>query len=222
MRHLFLTFILLSIAPGLVLGAVPLLTKTDESAKVQAPLNPDENAAGGIVVLDLDKVLYESDVARYIQEQVEIERSAFQKEVEGYEADLRNQEQALKAKQESHEAEQKPGMTLKESHTLGATGDKDLLAERNKFEANVAEVQKKVSGKGKLLEESFNNARSEVINTVMEIVNKLAKDNTYKIVLPRNAVLYRLDHLDITNQVMEALNNRMKKVDLKLSPKKGA
>ena len=150
-------------------------------------------------VLDQDKILYESDVARYIQDQVEKQRGAFQKEVEGYEADLRAQEQALKEKQASSKGD-----------------DKDALEMQRNFEENVKEVQKKVSGRGKLLEERFNDARSKIIQGMMDVVGDVVRDEKISLVISKNAVLYRAEDLDITDKVLERLNNRMKTVDLKL------
>lgn len=150
-------------------------------------------------VLDQDKVLYESDVARYIQDQVEKQRSAFQKEVEGFEADLRAQEQSLKEKQASSKGD-----------------DKEALEMQRTFEENVKEVQKKVSGRGKLLEERFNDARSKIIQGMMDVVGEVVVDEKISLVISKNAVLYRAEDLDITEKVLERLNKRMKTVDLKL------
>jgi outer membrane protein len=150
-------------------------------------------------VLDIDKVLHESLVGKFIQEQVDQKRSELQKEIEGHETNLREDEKKLRELQNKE----------------GATPD-DLRAKQAIFEGKVADIQKAFGSKSKTLEEAFNAARAEVIQTIVKLVAELADEHKTTLVLPKNVVMFRDESYEFTDELMARLNKRLPTVKIKI------
>jgi Outer membrane protein len=149
-----------------------------------------------LAVLDIEKVLHESKVAEQIQKTVEVKREEFQKEVESFEQELRAEEAKLKA--------------------LQASNDKNYQAQQTKFEAKVTEVQKKLGSHSKLLEETFNNARGQVIQRIMMIVEHYAEEHNYTLVIPKSFVIFRENGYEITDDILDRVNKELPSIEIKL------
>ena len=149
-----------------------------------------------LAVLDIEKVLHESKVAEQIQKTIEIKREEFQKEVESFERELRTDEAKLKA--------------------LQASNDKDYQTQQSKFEAKVTEVQKRLGGHSKTLEEVFNNARGQVIQKIMLIVENYAEEQNYTIVIPKSFVIFRENGYEITEDILARVNKELPSIEIKL------
>ncbi|MCL1979862.1 MAG: OmpH family outer membrane protein [Proteobacteria bacterium] len=99
----------------------------------------------------------------------------------------------------------------KESEKKGAAWSDSVKREK------IAAFQKKrqdFDDKQNNANEEMRKLREQQINPVIkkleEVVAKLAADNGYAIVLPRNVVLYATDAVDISNTVITELNKVMK------------
>lgn len=145
-------------------------------------------------VLDIDRVIRDAAVSTYIQETVEERRTALQKDVEGYEKELRAQETALKNLQNKR--------------------DPNFENEQKSFENKVTDVQKRLSGRTKILEKSFHEARSKVIRQIMALVNELAEAEGITLVIPKNVVMYQDEGYDITDRILARLDKDMPKIDI--------
>lgn len=147
-----------------------------------------------LAVLDIDRVIRDAVVTTYIQKTVEERRTALQKDVEGYEKELRSQETLLKNLQNKR--------------------DPSFEKAQKVFENKVTDVQKRLSGRTKILEKSFHDARSQVIQQVMALVNELAESEGITLVIPKNVVMYQDDGYDITDRILARLDKDMPKIDI--------
>lgn len=170
---------------------VPPLASAVEVPAADTPLK--------IGIIDIDKVLHESSVGKFIQAQVDQKRSELQKEIEGHEANLREDEKQLR------ELQSKEGTTPEQ-----------VRAEQTKFEGKVDGIQKTFGSKSKALEEAFNGARSEVIQTIMKLVSEIADERKITLVLPKNVVMFRDDAFEFTDELMSRLNKRLPTVKINL------
>lgn len=154
--------------------------------------DPQERAsqAFSCAVLDQERVLFESQAAQDVRAQIESQRAAFQKEIDQQEKALRQEEDALKTAQP----------TLSEEA---------FLERRTAFETRVGEVHKKVALRRAQLEHAFHKAREEIVGAMNKIVAQLSQETGTTLVLPKGAVLYALDSLDITQEVLSKLNHTL-------------
>jgi Skp family chaperone for outer membrane proteins len=80
------------------------------------------------------------------------------------------------------------------------------------FQKKFAEAQGTVREKQERLEYSTNQAMSEVLNTLRVVSQSAAAAKGINVVVPQGAVLYFDPAMDITNQVMSGLNQRLPSV----------
>lgn len=147
-----------------------------------------------LAVLDIDRVIGEAAVSTYIQQTVEERRTALQKDVEGYEKELRVQEADLKILQNKR--------------------DPNFENAQKTFENKVTDVQKRLSERTKILEKAFHDARSRVIQHIMALVSGLAESDGVTLVIPKNVVMYQEAGYDITDRILERLNKEMPTIDI--------
>ena len=150
-----------------------------------------------IAVVDLDLILHESKVAQHIQKYSDTERAKFKQEAEKFEAKLRKEDEELKKFQSQEK-----------------TKPEEYKKKQSVFEAHVSEVKRELNTKGRLLEDSFNRARTEVIQKLMTLLNQMAEKNGYTLVLPKNVILLRDPAYDITDKLLEELNTQMPSVKI--------
>jgi Skp family chaperone for outer membrane proteins len=50
---------------------------------------------------------------------------------------------------------------------------------------------------------------------LFDIISNIAKEQNIQLVLPKSQTLYNTNSIDITNQVLQALNNKLKTVDVR-------
>jgi len=112
---------------------------------------------------------------------------------------------SLKSDQDSFIAMQKEGEKKGAAWSDSVKREKAaaFLKKRQEFEKKQANANEELR---KLREQQIN----PVIKKLEEVVAKIAADNGYAIVLPRNMVLYATDAVDISNTVITELNKVMK------------
>lgn len=157
-----------------------------------AVLLPNQaQAQGKIGVLDMNKVLSNSNAGKKAQNVIEQKMTSYKKSFE-------KEGKALMAMREELE---KKGQSLSES------------ARKTKIEA----FQKK----GRELAEKENAANTElqklreqhiqpIVKKLEEVVEKIAQKEGYAVILPRNVVLYQTASIDITDKVIAELNKSLK------------
>ena len=148
-----------------------------------------------IAVLDVDRIQHDAKAMLYIQKMVEQKRALFQKEVETYEQKLRKDKEAL------DELHKKQASNYSEQQSL--------------FDKKVTDVQKELGKRSKILEEAFQNARSEVLQKLMEIAVEMAKEEGYEMIIPKSIVIYSAGD-EITDKVLKQLDTQLPKINIQL------
>lgn len=85
-------------------------------------------------------------------------------------------------------------------------------ARRRDFEKKVQEAQRKVQERSRALEQSFNNARNEIGQVVLKVINDIAVQRGITVVLDRAQVQFASDQNDITADTIKMLDQRLTSV----------
>ncbi len=179
-------------APASVLAvlAVVALLAFSGPAAAQDPL-----PGVTIAVVDMERLLQESDAAINIQEQLDVEREAFAAEVTRLEEELRASEQELR----------------RQRTVLAQDAFNEQL---RAFEERAATTQREVQARNRALEAGLNQALSVLLNNAREVVAEIAQERGANVVLARRQVLLADRSLELTEAVMAALNERLPSVEV--------
>ncbi len=93
----------------------------------------------------------------------------------------------------------------------------ELNEKAKAFRKQAASVQKEVENRKRTLDAAFNKAMNSVIQEIKGVVSKIAKDNSYTLVVSKQQVVFAEQELDITEQVLKALNSKVSKVRVDFS-----
>jgi Skp family chaperone for outer membrane proteins len=146
--------------------------------------------AAVVGIIDYQKILRDSKAASSIRDQVETRRKAYQEEIGKQEQDLRAQDQAL----------------VKQRTVLSPDA---FGAKRREFEKQVAEVQKNVQARRRQLDEVTAVALGEVREAIIQVVSQLAEAKGFNVVVPSSTVLVFSPRIDITQDVLQLLDQRL-------------
>ncbi|MDA0997186.1 MAG: OmpH family outer membrane protein [Proteobacteria bacterium] len=146
--------------------------------------------APGIAVLDVDSIRRDAASIKAVREQIAKYRNSFQTEIDNEEKNLRTANQELAKKQ-------------------SLLAPEAFAAERTKFEQRVVEVQRLVQKRRIELEKVQEEALGKIEQVVNEIVATMARDRGYSVVLKRGQTVVVDIKLDITKDVLAALDKRL-------------
>lgn len=142
---------------------------------------------GSIAVLDMQKVLLNSDMGKAAQ--IELE-----KKVSELEAKFKKEEDELKALQD--EIEKKSSVWSEEKKQEKAIEfqklRRDLRVKQEDAQLELKQMQDKQV--------------SPILKELEGVVDKYAKEKGISVILPREATLYRNSSVDITEEITQALN----------------
>ncbi len=156
--------------------------------------------APSIAVVNIQQIMREATAAKSVRDQLESKQKAFQ-------ADITKKEEALQ----------------KEDQELGkqqSVLSKEAFAEKAKaFRTKATEVQKEVQAKKALLDNAFERALNDIQKAVNEIIADLAKEKGFALAVPTSQVLYADEKMDISKDVLDRLNKKLPKLDVKFEAK---
>lgn len=156
-----------------------------------------QDAALPIAVVDVQGVMRASKAAKVIQQKIDVRRGAYQEEVTVEERQLRQAEQEL--------AQQR------------AILSPEAYQQRVRdFQTRVAEVQRGVQSRKRALDEAFAKAMNEVRRALVGVVAEIAEHNNVKVVLFKSQIVIAEKSLDISEQVLALLDERLPSVDVAL------
>lgn len=159
-------------------------------------LAPAAAAAADIVTINIQSILRDSAAAKHAKGLIDSKRGQYQADLKKIEGDLKKQDQALAEKR-------------------GILAADALEQERRKFMEQVTKAQQEVQDKRERLGEAYNEAVGEIQDAVMKIVDRMAKERGFKVVIPTNNLVYATPELDITKEVLAQLDKDLPKVDIK-------
>ncbi|MGB9154500.1 MAG: OmpH family outer membrane protein [Alphaproteobacteria bacterium] len=148
-----------------------------------------------IAIVDVQRILQESLAAKSVQQQLEARRSKFQNEIEGEENDLRQAEQELSSARNQLAAQ--------------AYADRE-----QKLHSRFSTVETHVQARRKALDQAFTDSMNLVRSALLAVVDKAAHEHGANIVIVKQQALWADQPLDITDEVLKRLDQKLPKVDV--------
>lgn len=187
-----LSYALAALAVALAPAALALPAWAADPAPAVAPAG-EKLAPPVIAVVDVQKIMQESEAAKGVQTVIESRRDEYQKEIAGLEEKLRSAEQELRKQQ--------------------TVLSPDALANKRKgFEKQVADVQRTVQARKRALDAGLNEAMGAVQKAMLDIIADVSREKGANVVLARHQFVIIDTKLDVTDTVMQRLNARLPKV----------
>lgn len=148
-----------------------------------------------VAVLDVQYIMRESSAAKAIHTELERQR-------ETYQAELAEQEKALRAADQKLAAER---TTLSQD---------DFVQRRKELEQQAAQLRRNVQARKEQLEGLFGSGIAQVRKALIEVVAGIAEERGITLVLSKSQVVMAASDFDITEVTMEKLNAKLPKVSL--------
>lgn len=148
-----------------------------------------ENTLNDIAVVDVIQLLRDSKAAQSINEQIQQKREVFQKDISAREKELRAMEEALVNEREGGDVE-----AFNEKRRTFEKGLRDLQSDTQKKRLELDKASAQAIGK----------LRAEITKITAEIAN----EEGYKLVITRDQVIIVTSDIDITQRVLESLNDQ--------------
>jgi Skp family chaperone for outer membrane proteins len=157
-----------------------------------------ETATAKIVTVDVSKVLKDSTAAQDIRKQLDAQREKYQTEIKKEEERLRAAEQEI----------------VKARTTL----TKEQLAEKQgKLRTDFRGVETKVQQRRKALDSAYTQGMKKIHDALQDIVLAEAKTAGATIVLPKAETMWHAPELEVTDNVLKALNAKLPTVKITIS-----
>ncbi len=146
--------------------------------------------------IDIDRISKEAKVVKDIAKQIKNKRDNYQKEITKEERSLEKEKDKLEAKKSvlSEEA-------LKKEHLA--------------FFKKVEKLKKDANKKDKILKDAYTKSIAKVNDIVGEIVDEVAKEKKLLLVLPSSQVVYSVKGLDITEEVIDRLDDKISRIKVR-------
>ncbi len=145
--------------------------------------------AGNIAVIDMQKIFQNSKQVKQINDGLEKEFASQKKSLEALGKQL--QANIDKFKKDQSVMDSKTADNLKNS----------IRDQEQKYQQEQTDLQRKQF-------EAQNKAMTEFLDKIKNIVKGMAATKDVDVVLPKNALLYSKDNLDITDDVMNGLDKQ--------------
>lgn len=158
-------------------------------------LKPAPAMAQEFATINIQAILRDSAAAKSTKAQIDAKREQYQGELRKIEDKLQKEDQAL--------AEQRSLLSP------------EALKEKQKeFSAKITEAQKELQEKRLRLDAAYGKALNDIQEAVLEIVEEMAADKGYQVVMPTSQLLYAVPGLDITQTVLAQLDKDLPKVEI--------
>ena len=161
-----------------------------------APVARAQSAGGpAIAILDLDQLLRNSQAAKSLRQRIEEHRTTYQTE-------LRKKEQELGAADRE---------LARQRSVLSAEA---FAQKRKELEEQAASLQREFVSQQRNLERRFRQGMGQVRTVVIEVSKEIALERDLDIILLKASVVLTVRELDITDEVMKRLNERLSMVQI--------
>jgi Skp family chaperone for outer membrane proteins len=182
----------LGFASAVTLAAAMASASAQQNA---AANNPPPVAAPVIITVDVQQILRDSLVAKDVQAQMDQRTDRYTKEVSSQENDLQKTQDEL------------------EQERTKLTPDA-FNARMRDFQQRYDALDNRVQVTRQALQQSYNDAMTKVENTALQIISDIAAERKANLVITKAAVLFEAKDLDITQDVIKRLDDKLPKVDL--------
>lgn len=151
-----------------------------------------------IAVLDYQRLLRDSSSAVDIKAQIARQRQIYQSEITKQEQELRDADQEL-ARQRT------------------ILSPEAFAQKRRDFEERVAGIQQSVQARKRDLDRAYDFGIKQVQQTLVGIITELAEERGFNLILSRQQIVYADKTLNISDEVLVRLNDRLPKVTVPLA-----
>ncbi len=159
-------------------------------------LSLSNSFAGDIAVLDIEKIAKESKAVHDIQVKVSKKQDEFQKEISKKQAELESDQKKLEAKKTTFSKE-------------------GFEKEQKAFEKKIDALKELVDKRQNSLKKASADSMAKVNDKMKEIISEIAKAKELNLIVPSSQVVFSADSLDISAEVLEKLNKKVTKIDVK-------
>ena len=149
-----------------------------------------------IIYIDINKIISNSESGKYLSNELKKINDANFNEFKNIEKKLKSEEENI----------------LKQ---------KNILKE-SEFNAKVNDLREKVKSYNELKNKKNNdlkklrdNAAKKILNILNSILSEYSVQNSISLIIDKKNIIIGKSELDVTNKIMELLNEKIKKVDLK-------
>ncbi|KAB2855427.1 MAG: OmpH family outer membrane protein [Sphingopyxis terrae] len=186
-------FAVLAVAAVAAFGAVsPTLA--------QATRGGAAAGATSIGIIDMQRIIRDAAAFRDARTQLERFRATYQSEITRDEERLRKEDEEL-------------------GRQRAVLSPDAFDKRRTEFERKVMDVQRRMQDRSVSLEQSFDKVRGDVGRTVIQIVTEMVSERGYSLVLDKSQVVFHATDMEITDEVLRRLDQKMPTV--KVAPPGG-
>lgn len=148
-----------------------------------------------IVVIDFQRAILTSKAAKNLNEELTKLTKSYQLELAKQEDALRNAQRELQLESDKLTPEQ-------------------LQKKQEALNAQIARYQADFQQRKKRLETIDQTGAQTIRNTLVEVAQNLAKQRGYNLVLDKGVVIFSLDSLDITDEIIKLLDQKLPAVKI--------
>ncbi len=160
-----------------------------------SPLSGEELGAPVLAIIDVQKILRESEAVKALTATIEEQRDKYQEELRQKEGSLRAADQEL----------------ARQRTILSA----EAYAEKKKeLEQQVADLQRQVQERKRGLDQLFSQGMTQVQNELANVAKEIAEERGLDLILSRATVVIVKPKFDVSNEALQRLNARLKSVSL--------
>ena len=154
------------------------------------------NAEEKIFYLDVNFLLAESEAGKFINTELQNINNKNIEEYKKIENSIKNEEEKL----------------LKQKNILK---EEEFSAKANKLREKYNSYQDLKKSKNNDLNKLRNNAGNKILKIINEILSEYSLKNNISLVVEKKNIIIGKTELDITQDILKLLNNKIKKVELK-------
>ncbi len=156
----------------------------------------EASAVENIAIIDIEKISQQAKVVKDVAGKVSKKRDQFQKEIT-------SQEEKLEAERKKIEAKK------------SILSEEALDKQQKDFFKKVEELKKFAEKRDASLKKAYSEAIKTVNEEVGVIVSEIAKEKGLSLVIPASQVVFSVDNLDITAEVIKRLDKKVSKASVK-------
>ena len=150
--------------------------------------------------MDVQKLLTESKAGKNIQEQLEAQKNKFLAELSKQEQKLRDDEKAIGEKRSEMKQE-------------------EFSKKAKEFENELADTRRRAQERKKALEESAAAGIVKLRNEILKVVQGIADEKGYSLVINKQIVVVSGKDMDITGEALARLDKAISKIALQMPDK---
>jgi Skp family chaperone for outer membrane proteins len=148
-----------------------------------------------IAVVDVQRILQESLASKSVKAQLEAQSAKIQNEIGKEENSLRDAEQDL-------------------SKQRGQLAPQAYSEREQQLQQRFSAVETHVQSRRKVMDQSFADSMNAVHNALLDVVSVVARERGANLVIVKQQALWTDQPLDITDEVLKRLDQKMPKVDV--------